>query len=89
MLKKVKYSALVVVLIAGVIGFSGCSGVSDEQMAELDALRSEVKALDKEVGSLKSEKDALIKEIADKNAKLDECAKIKSETQKNLDKIGK
>ena len=89
MLKKVMNSALIILLIAGVIGFTGCSGVSEEQVAELEALRSEVKALDKEVNSLKDEKAALEREIAEKNAKLDECAKLKAETQKNLDKMGK
>jgi septal ring factor EnvC (AmiA/AmiB activator) len=89
MFNKVIKSALVVVMIAGVIGFAGCSGVSDEQIAELEALRAEVKALNKEVGSLKDEKAALEKEIADKNAKLDQCAKLKAETKANLEKIAK
>lgn len=89
MLKKMMNSALVVLFVAGVVGFTGCSGISEEQVAELEALRSEVKALDKEVNSLKSEKAALEREIAEKNAKLDECAKLKAETQKNLDKMGK
>ena len=40
----------------GIIGFTGCSGVSEEQIAELEALRSEVKALEKEFGSLKTKK---------------------------------
>jgi len=87
-MKRVINSALVVVLVAGIIGFTGCSGVSEEQMAELEALRSEVKALEKEVGSLKTEKAAIEREIAEKNAKLDQCAKEKAETKKNLEKIG-
>jgi septal ring factor EnvC (AmiA/AmiB activator) len=88
MIKKITNTALVVVLVAGIIGFSGCSGVSEEQLAELDALRSEVRALEREVGSLKSEKAALEKDIAEKNARLDQCAKEKSETKKNLEKLG-
>jgi peptidoglycan hydrolase CwlO-like protein len=88
MMKRIINSALVVVLFAGIIGFTGCSGVSEEQMAELEALRSEVKALEKEVGSLQAEKSAIEKEIAEKNAKLEQCAKEKAETKKNLDKIG-
>ncbi|MFA7228627.1 MAG: hypothetical protein WC061_06280 [Melioribacteraceae bacterium] len=88
MMKRIINSALVVILIAGIIGFTGCSGVSEEQMAELEALRSEVKALEKEVGSLKTEKAAIEREIAEKNAKLDQCAKEKAETKKNLEKIG-
>ena len=87
-MKRIINSALVLVLVAGIIGFTGCSGVSEEQMAELDALRSEVKALEKEVGSLKTEKAAIEREIAEKNAKLDQCAKEKAETKKNLEKIG-
>ena len=88
MIKKITNTALVVVLVAGIIGFSGCSGVSEEQLAELDALRSEVRALEREVGSLKSEKAAIEKDIAEKNARLDQCAKEKSETKKNLEKLG-
>ena len=87
-MKRIINSALVLVLVAGIIGFTGCSGVSEEQMAELEALRSEVKALEKEVGSLKTEKAAIEREIAEKNAKLDQCAKEKAETKKNLEKIG-
>ncbi len=87
-MKRIINSALVVVLVAGIIGFTGCSGVSEEQMAELEALRSEVKALEKEVGSLQAEKSAIEREIAEKNAKLNQCAKEKTETKKNLDKIG-
>lgn len=87
-MKRIINSALIVVLFAGMIGFTGCSGVSEEQMAELDALRSEVKALEKEVGSLKADKAAIEKEIAEKNAKLEQCAKEKAEVKKNLDKIG-
>jgi len=88
MMKRIINSALVVVLVAGVIGLSGCSGVSEEQMAELEALRSEVKALETEVGSLKTEKAAIERQIAEKNAKLEQCAKEKAETKKNLEKIG-
>jgi len=87
-MKKIINLGLALVLVAGIIGFTGCSGVSEEQMAELDALRSEVKALEKEVGSLKTEKAAIEREIAEKNAKLDQCAKEKSETKKNLEKLG-
>ncbi len=87
-LKKVLSSAVVIALFAGMIGFTGCSGVSEEEMAELEALRSEVKSLEKEVNSLKSEKAALEREIAEKNAKLDQCAKQKDETKANLQKMG-
>lgn len=87
-MKKIVNSALTVALVAGMIGVTGCGGVSEKEMAELESLRSEVKALEREVGSLKAEKAAIEKEIAEKNAKLDECAKLKAETKKNLEKMG-
>lgn len=87
-MKKLVNSALAVALVAGMVGVTGCGGVSEKEMAELEALRSEVKALEKEVGSLKAEKASIEKEIAEKNAKLDQCAKEKAETKKNLEKIG-
>ncbi|KUO60871.1 MAG: hypothetical protein RBS48_04070 [Ignavibacteriaceae bacterium] len=87
-LKKHLSSALVVALIVGTVSLTGCSGVSEEQMAELEALRSEVTALEKETGSLKAEKATLEREIAEKNSKLDQCAKEKAETKKNLEQLG-
>lgn len=87
-MKRLMNSALTIALIAGTLSFTACSGVSEEQMAELEALRSEVKALEKEVNGLKSEKSAIEREIAEKNAKLDQCAKEKAETKKNLEKLG-
>ncbi|MDH7604990.1 MAG: hypothetical protein QHH13_08835 [Melioribacter sp.] len=87
-IKRILSSGLIIALFVGMLSVTGCSGVSEEQMAELEALRSEVKALEKEVNSLKSEKAALEREIAEKNAKLDECAKAKAETKKNLEKLG-
>ena len=82
-------SVLAVALCAGMLSFTACSGVSEEQIAELQALQSEVKSLEKEVNSLKSEKTKLEREIAEQNAKLDQCAKDKAETEENLKKIMK
>ncbi len=87
-MKKIINKTLAAILIVGAIGFTACSGVSEEEMAQLDALRSEVKALEREVGSLKNDKAALEREIAEKNSKLEECNKLKNETKKNLEKIG-
>ncbi len=87
--KKLLSTALAVLMFAGMMSFTACSGVSEEQMAELNALRSEVKSLEKEVNSLKSEKTKLEREIAEQNAKLDQCSKDKAETESNLKKIMK
>lgn len=88
-IKKLFTSGLSVILFVGMLGLYGCGGVSEEQLAELDALSAEVNALQKEVNSLKSEKTKLEREIAEKNAKLEECANAKAETQANLQKMGK
>ncbi len=77
------------VLLVGSFSLTGCSGVSEEQMAQLQALRTEVKALEKEIADLKVEKTKLEREIAEKNAKLDECNKLKAEIKKNMEKSGK
>lgn len=87
--KKLFNSALAVALIAGSMGVAGCSGVSEEQMAELEALKQEVKSLEKEVNEMKAEKTKLKREIAEKQAKLDQCAKDKEATKENLKKLGK
>jgi len=87
--KLIKIVIAIIFTGIAIVGISGCSSVSDEQLAELESLRSEVKSLDNEVNSLKDQKAALEKEIAERNSKLDECAKLKAETQKNLGMIGK
>ena len=87
-MKKIFGIGLMIALFVGMLGLTGCGGISDEEIAELEALRAEVKSLEKEVNSLKSEKAAIEKEIAEKNAKLDDCAKLKAETKKNLEQMG-
>ena len=85
--KKLLSSAMAIALIIGML--TGCGGVSEEQMAELNALRAEVTSLEKEVNEMKAEKAKLEREIAEKNAKLDQCAKDKEATQSNLKAMGK
>jgi len=84
--KKALTTAVATLMLAGMVSFVGCGGVSEEDMANLNAVRSEVKSLEKEVNSLKSEKTKLEREIAEQSAKLEQCAKDKAETQANLAK---
>ncbi len=83
-------------LIAGVCLFafgtlflSACGGVSEEQLAALDAKKKEVKQLELQANGLKDERARLEKEIADKNKKVDDCSKLKQEVKANLEKIKK
>ncbi len=87
-IKSLLSTSVAVLLVAGTIGLTGCGGVSEEQLAQLDALRSEVSSLEKEVNSLKSEKTKLERELAEKQSKLEQCANDKAATKKNLEKIG-
>ena len=87
-IKKLTATTLAVVFLAGSMGLAGCGGVSEEEMAQLNALRSEVSSLGTEVNSLKSEKTKLEREIAEMEAKLEQCAKDKAATKKNLQSLG-
>lgn len=88
MFKKIIVRSFAFSVIFTLLIFTGCSGVSEQEMAELEALRSEVKALDDQISTLKSQKNMFETEIAEKNARLDECAKLREETQQNLKKLG-
>ena len=87
--KKLFKTAIGAVMIAGFVGFAGCGGVSEEQLAQLEDLRNEVKTLEQEVNALKSEKTKLEREIAEHNVKLDQCEKDKAATLKNLEQMNK
>jgi septal ring factor EnvC (AmiA/AmiB activator) len=76
------------VIASVVLVWSGCGGVSDEMMAELNSLRDEVRSLESEANSLKEERSRLEREIADKNAKLQQCERDKEEARSNLQKLG-
>lgn len=86
-----KFKKTVSLLLASLLfaGMIGCSGVSEEEMAQLEALRAEVTSLQKDVNFLKSEKTKLEREIAEKNAKLEQCQAEIAETKANLKKMGK
>jgi len=68
---------------------AGCGGLSEAQIAELDALREEVKSLEAEANSLRDQKSQLETEIQTINRKLAECNKQKEETKANLEKLPK
>ena len=85
--KSIRYITVIVAFGLATAVLSGCGGVSDAQMAELNNLRSEVNSLQAQSDALKQQRADLEKMIAEKNAKLEECKKMKAETKANLEKI--
>jgi septal ring factor EnvC (AmiA/AmiB activator) len=85
--KVVRNTMIAAALGFAVITWSGCGGVDETQLAELNNLRSEITSLESEAESLKDERSRLEKEIADKNAKLQQCEKDKEATKSNLSKL--
>ncbi len=75
-------------LAFGSLLISAC-GVSEEQLAQLEMKKKEVKNLEIQANGFKDERARLEKEIADKNKKVDDCSKTKQEVKANLDKIKK
>jgi outer membrane murein-binding lipoprotein Lpp len=88
-LKTFKIPVLAVAIFIGSIVVAGCGGLSEAQIAELNALRDEVKSLEAEANRLKDDRAALEAEIQTINRKLAECNKQKEETRANLDKLPK
>ncbi|HVO73979.1 MAG TPA: hypothetical protein VMT35_08155 [Ignavibacteriaceae bacterium] len=89
LIKLVGNSLIIAAFAASAGMLSGCGGVDEAQMAELNNLRSEVAALEQEANSLKEERGNLEKEMAEKNAQLQKCAQDKETTQSNLEKLPK
>ena len=62
------------ILFAGSVVLVGCSSSPDDaQMKQLNDLKEEVSALQKDVAAKEDQKGALDKQIAEKNAKLKKC----------------
>ena len=85
----IKLSVVAVTFIAATALMSGCGGVSETQMNELKAQRSDVSSLQSKANSLKDQRTSLERDIAEQNAKLQQCNKEKDEVKANLDKLPK
>ena len=89
LLKNFRTPVLAAVLFVSMALIAGCGGLSEAQIAELNALRDEVKSLEAEANSLRDQKSQLETEIQTINRKLAECSKQKEETKANLEKLPK
>lgn len=87
--KVLRNTAVIIGITAATAFFSGCGGVSEAQMEELNNLRNEVNSLEQQANQLRDERAKLEREIAEKNAKLQQCARDKEETRANLEKLPK
>lgn len=66
--------------------FVGCSsGPSEEELAQLDALKAEVASLQKQVDEKKAEKASLEKQIAEKQAQLAAAQQEQAATKQRLE----
>jgi septal ring factor EnvC (AmiA/AmiB activator) len=88
-LKVIRNTAFIASFGVAMLVWSGCGGLSEAQIAELNNLRNEVSSLNSEAESLKEQRSTLEREIAEKNAKLQQCEKDKEETRANLQKLPK
>lgn len=69
-------------LLMGGLLASGCSsGLSEDDLKQLDELKAEVTSLERQVQDLESQKSALQQSIADKDAQLKKCAEDKAVTE--------
>lgn len=87
--KVIRNTAFVAAFVAASAVYSGCGGVDEAQMAELNNLRNQVSSLEQQANSLREERTRLERDVAERNAKLQQCAKDKEETRANLDKLPK
>lgn len=89
LVKNLKAPLIAATILVSTSFLAGCGGVSEAEMAQLNALRDEVKSLESEANRLKDERAKLEGEIQTINRKLAECNKQKEETRANLDKLPK
>ncbi len=87
--KVIRNTAFITAFVAASAFISGCGGVDEAQMAELNALRNQVSSLEQQANSLREERTRLERDVAERNAKLQQCAKDKEETRANLEKLPK
>lgn len=89
LIKLVRNTAVIATFVVTTAVLSGCGGVSEAEMQELNNLRAEVNSLQTEANTLRDQRSSLEKDIADRNAKLQQCERDKEQTRANLDKLPK
>ena len=81
---------LIAALFAGSSFMVGCGGgVDEEQMKALNDLKAEVESLRSQVKAKEDEKAALQKQISDKDAKIKKCNDDMAKTKSCIEGMGK
>lgn len=81
---------LVAALFAGSSVMVGCGGgVDEEQVKALNDLKAEVESLRSQVKAKEDEKAALQKQISDKDAKIKKCGDDMAKTKSCIEGMGK
>jgi len=73
-------------LAAGLVLSSCSSSPSEEEMKQLNDLKTQVSALEKQIADKKGEKAVLEKQVAEKNGKLQQCQSDQEAVKKGLGK---
>jgi len=74
---------LAVSFFAALVVFSGCSdNATDEEMAQLNRLRSEANSLEQQISTRNQEMSGLKQQIADRDAALKQCQIDQDEAKK-------
>jgi septal ring factor EnvC (AmiA/AmiB activator) len=78
---------LAMAIMVSVMAVNGCSSSpSDQELQQLDQLKKDVAALEKQVSDKQADKAGIEKQIADKNAKLKQCQSDQDAVKKALGK---
>jgi septal ring factor EnvC (AmiA/AmiB activator) len=81
---------LIAAMFAGSSFMVGCGGgVDEEQMKALNDLKAEVESLRSQVKAKEDEKAALQKQISDKDAKIKKCGDDMAKTKSCVEGMGK
>ena len=84
-MKKLVTILIVTFAVSGGVLFSGCSSSpSEEELAQLQQLKDQVRSLESKVADSQREKSNLEKQIAEKNGKVQQCQSDQEAVKKAL-----
>ena len=64
----------VILAVSGLVVLAGCSSSPDEeQLKQLDDLKSQVASLQRDISTKEQQRGTLDREVADKNARIQKC----------------